>query len=553
MAPTNITSFPVEILVQITSYLTMPDYGAFRLSCRQIEESVFRSFAHSYFRQMQFMRTDFSLQALIGISKSRLSPFVKHVFIGTEILDPGLCHNPVPGDVYPRRGGGQRSVSAMEIRYNIYNTMCANQVMLLSTGHDQQMLAEAFSNLKLETVGIRSHAVYGSIPINLPMSFGTSKIFKETAVELRSSGSWSTRDDTKANASCVFSVLNALAKSTSRPKRFETIMGGPLLGDDAFIIPIFMEKDVLPVMAKFESLDLKLHGSSSRYRRIIYPIGKTPYSIDTYYLRKFLSHLTHLERLCLKFSYNYDGFFNWLGSQPSNEVYKGPSGFEPPSSPAFTCLREIDLTKCKIPIHDMLNMIRKFSKTLRKLSLHDMTLTEDSLPHDYDQDVDDDDEPKTNLWAQFVSQLARIDCELNEVSFRDPAQPTGHRLRYLRFGDDISSSPHFTYAGPFVRERLETLSSNIRFSPVCNCHRHRVPNDELTESEIASDEMDDSLDETDGDFDDMDEYDDYDEDYGYHPGFDPFYDEVDEVDEELAAEMQEREMFLAALLQGAGG
>ncbi|KAI1505981.1 hypothetical protein F5X99DRAFT_366786 [Biscogniauxia marginata] len=515
MPSPNLTNVPLEILLQITSYLTIADYGAVRLTCKQIEDSLFRSFAHNYFRKMQFMRTDFSLQALIDISQSRLAPFLKHVVIGTEILDPGVCHIPISAD-YRRRTDGRTNVTANEIKYNKFSTMCADQVVLLSTGHDQQMLSEAFSNLNLDVIGIRSPPVYGPAPRDACTSLGTAKVHRETSIDLKRVGiyyGWGgdARDSTtRANVSCVHNILSALGKSGLSPKKLETTMGGILLGDDAFIIPSFMQKTLLPVLSKLEELDIKVDGSSTRYRQIIAPAGESPYKVETYYLRNFLSHLTHLERLHLQLSLDYDGFFSWLGSPPSIEDYRGPPGFEPPGSPVFAHLSELTLTKCTIPVEDMLHIVRKFSRTLRKLSLHQVTLSDGALRllnH----------EPRVDIWVGFLTKLARIGRDIREIHFNDPAQRSGNAERGLLFRDGEISSPHFSYTGPNMREELESLSQKVKIPESHWYLRSPFASDE----EFYEDDF--PFNEEDDDF----EYDEYD-------GFDEFADVIDpELTEEL--------------------
>ncbi|KAI1486191.1 hypothetical protein F5X96DRAFT_260985 [Biscogniauxia mediterranea] len=457
----SLTTIPLEILLQITSYLAIADYGAVRLSCKQIEDSLFRSFAHTYFRKVQFMRTDFSLQALVDLSNSRLAPFLKHLVIGTEILDPGVCHIPISAD-YRRRSDGRTDVTPNEIKYNKFNTMCADQVIFLNSGHDQQMLCEAFAKLDLDVVGIRSPTVYGPAPRDACTSLGTSMVHRETSIDLKRVGiyyGWGgdARDSTtRANVSCVHSLLWALGRSGLRPKKFETTMGGILLGDEAFIIPAFMEKTLLPVLSEFEELDLKVDGSSTRYRQIIAPPGQSPYKVETYYLRNFFSHLTRLERLRLQLSLDYDGFFNWLGAPPPAGDYSGPPGFEPPGSPAFTRLSELQLTKCTIPVEDMLDIARKFSKTLHKLSLRQITLSDGAALRTIDH------EPKVDIWVGFLSKLARIGRHLREVHLCDPAQRSGNVERSLLFRDGEISSHEFCYAGPDMSDELERLSTKIK-------------------------------------------------------------------------------------------
>lgn len=90
VAPTNPQSaspfnkVPLEVLLRISSHLTTPELGALRLTCRSIEQSMFNTFMREFFTKRQFMLTEDSLQALIDISKSRLSDCLSHVIVGTN-------------------------------------------------------------------------------------------------------------------------------------------------------------------------------------------------------------------------------------------------------------------------------------------------------------------------------------------------------------------------------------------------------------------------------------------------------------------------------------
>ncbi|KAI1343457.1 hypothetical protein F5Y15DRAFT_234205 [Xylariaceae sp. FL0016] len=527
MPPAGITMVPLEILLEVGSYLGVADYGAMRLSCRQLERALFTAFAQAFFRQMHFMRTDFSLQALIDISKSRFAPFLKHVVIGTELLDPGLFHIPHSALHAPRRSAANRNINPEEVKYTIFNTMCANQAFLLNAGHDQQMLTEAFSNLDLEAVGIRAHPVYGPIAPETPMSYGTAKIRRETSIDLRSAASWSSRDDTRANAVCIYNILSALARSGSQPAKFETSLGGPGLGDDAFIIPQFIHSSVLPSMAKLKEVDLKVHGSSTRYRRIISPDTPSPHILETYNLRQFLSFLPNLERLRLKLVFNYDGFFEWLGSSRTRE-YKGQADFAPPSSPQFESLRELELTRCKMSTEHLIRIIRKFACSLQKLSLHDITLTSDKPQDNIGEEL------RESAWVTFISALARYGENLTEVRITSPLERLSVDERLLEFRDGVNTSREAKCVGTDLRKDLMALRDKI--------HPHRL---EWESDELNSEESDHEQDDEEFLDQDIDAYDDYDYDDNYDDywGIDDVYDDLHELEGHIQDELMMAALF----------
>jgi len=94
------------------------------------------------------MFTEFSLQALVEISKSRLSLSLKHVIFGLErpLMRSNFHGQPVSAD--PQANA--------HVQSNRFRQECVDHMSLLSTNQDVEMLAEAFSNLyNLDTIGIR--------------------------------------------------------------------------------------------------------------------------------------------------------------------------------------------------------------------------------------------------------------------------------------------------------------------------------------------------------------------------------------------------------------
>lgn len=127
------------MLKKVTSNLTTPEYGNLRLTCKSIESTLLEAFTREFFTKRQFMLTEFSLQALVDISKSRFGKHIKHVIIGLE---------------RPSRPSGGSTIAPFFT--NPMSLDYVRHMTLLNTDQDVEMLAEAFSNLKnLETIGIR--------------------------------------------------------------------------------------------------------------------------------------------------------------------------------------------------------------------------------------------------------------------------------------------------------------------------------------------------------------------------------------------------------------
>ena len=77
-------TLPLEVLLNITRHLPTPDYCNVRLASKYFEEQLLNAFSKEYFTKRQFMITEFSLQALIDISKSRFSSCLTHIILGLE-------------------------------------------------------------------------------------------------------------------------------------------------------------------------------------------------------------------------------------------------------------------------------------------------------------------------------------------------------------------------------------------------------------------------------------------------------------------------------------
>lgn len=84
----NLLSLPLELLVYISSFLSTSDLAALRLTCKQIEKSLYEWFSDEFFIKKQFMLTQPSLQVLLDISRHiSLSKKLKHLIIATNVYD----------------------------------------------------------------------------------------------------------------------------------------------------------------------------------------------------------------------------------------------------------------------------------------------------------------------------------------------------------------------------------------------------------------------------------------------------------------------------------
>ena len=73
----DLLRLPPELMLHISTYLTTIELGSFRLTCKDVERNLFKSFALEFFTKRQFMITQFSLEALAGIANHpTLAPYL---------------------------------------------------------------------------------------------------------------------------------------------------------------------------------------------------------------------------------------------------------------------------------------------------------------------------------------------------------------------------------------------------------------------------------------------------------------------------------------------
>ncbi|KAJ8110096.1 hypothetical protein ONZ43_g5964 [Nemania bipapillata] len=143
----HLLNIPLEVLLQITSYLTTPEYGYLRETCKQLEALLFRAFAREFFSKRQFALMEFSIQALVDIAKSRFGPTLTHLIIHLE-------------HPYAAQRRSQRPPislhASVHTNHTLYLEEYLNHVEFVTTGLDAEILSEAIKHLpNLETIGMR--------------------------------------------------------------------------------------------------------------------------------------------------------------------------------------------------------------------------------------------------------------------------------------------------------------------------------------------------------------------------------------------------------------
>lgn len=371
------------------------------------------------------MLTEFSLQALVDISKSRLSSSLTYVIFSLE--RPKLRHvAPNMAPFHP-----QFDTAAQE---NFVQLEYVDHINLINAGYDVDMLAEAFSNLKsLEAVSIRdfySKSRNRDYPQVWWKTYGASTFVSNTGgLELDLPGRTyrfiQPNDPQFIYLSRIFlNILRALGKASSQPRNFEVILRHISLADYTFKIPRYVEPIIQPVLANLRTLFLDLY---SYFRHIVVTRDSIPVTCHGYFLRILLSKVPNLEHLRLNFRmYGRDeagDFLSWL-SLPTL-TNKVPSTGPLPETPLpieFNKLQQLDIGMLAVYPEVLIALIRKFQTTLRTLSFHRISLLHSDNGNDNDNSKDSGNGSgngsgnDNNAWTKFFRQLSKLDVRLTTIS-----------------------------------------------------------------------------------------------------------------------------------------
>ncbi|KAJ6787329.1 hypothetical protein PWT90_11179 [Aphanocladium album] len=453
---------PLELLLRVSHHLTTTELGSLRLTCGHIEKSLFPSFAREFFKHKQFNLTEFSLSALIDISRSRLAPHIRHLHIGLESISHArMCHT-------------HRSPAAT-YRHNQLHT---RHWILSTTGQDAVMLAEALKGLTgLEDVVLRdsnSSRRSRDGPGAAWNSYGDATFTAQTGTTLMNATVVSY--DEFASYKVFVKTLQALAAAGSQVAGVELLLrrhGVPWRG--TFYVPDYLKPTMLPVLARLTKLHLVI-GDDYRGWSDGDAFNARTWSFD---LRKFLSYVPNLR----DFRFNgYRGdtlvfalFMEWLAMEegtpvtcPTDDDAAGSAITDPEeraiieSSPppvGFPHLTRLSLGKIHMKPELLARLLRKFAGTLEDLALWDVTLAAE-------------DQQELVVWKRFWREMTSSEGGLNlhrlkvgRQKFEDLGNVGQARPPAARFAGGRGEAQ---YEGPdwrvFVREQLETAEI-VRFVP----------------------------------------------------------------------------------------
>lgn len=411
-----ISTIPLEVLLRITDSLKTPDLCSFRLTCRSVEQSLYNTFVTEFFARKQFMVSNFSLQALIDMAKSRLGQHMRVVQIATDHFNEA---NDVSGDEPEQK--------------KRYQELVAEETSLWATSQYVDMLTEAFVSLpNLQDVIIRdcnSKSRSRDGWRHEWTSYGAPTVLEETRVKLgqRESIDWARPNFPLDIPSQVFiAVLHALAASDAPLRGIEVIArNGWRLGNEAFTLPAETEGEtgIGPVLARLEKLHLCIE-SPPPMRPVVSDGESSPPEAAHERLLAFLAKTSGVKNLRINEAFSKDGTLGRLiermaqtpGSDPSEETFGETSGEKACLSPALVVLmphlEELSLGLIDIEAPILLSLIAKFAPSLRTLELWKVHLERD-LPADADIGPN---LPEISFWPSFFKKLLAIpNLELHHI------------------------------------------------------------------------------------------------------------------------------------------
>lgn len=483
----HLLTVPQEILQQIARNLKTPDYGNLRRTCKHVEASLFSGFAREFFHKKQFMLTRFSLQALVDISNSRLAQCLTHVIFSVERPSTRDASN-TPSPVWVQTDIPKR---------NRFREEYVDFLSLTESGHDFEMMAEAFRNLpNLSTVEIRdfnSRSRFRDEPDISWNSYGAPTYLRETGYKLEIMNMFSgLSDDQGLYTSRLFrGLLRALGNTPTRPTRLEVnLRRSQALRDHAFNIPVYQEAAILPVLGSLKDLYIDVH--SSFFPTIVNPKFE---ACHTYLLRLFMARVGQLEHLRLNFSScdpsHIRDFMSWFSitafpDAPAVGPLPLPTGPLPGSPPPvnFTNLRQLDIGKVVVEPKILLAVLQKYRATLHGIDFHRVEL------------LDSKSSERTSQWSKFFERMSKLNLQLNRVSMSSLGQVKENRRgkRTITFRD-CKNKYQRTWEGQDLPGALKDFKENV----VVDWPERDTSTDDTLNSGSDSEEEEDDEDEEEDD------------------------------------------------------
>jgi hypothetical protein len=474
---------PLELLLRITSSpnMTTQDLANVRLTCKKLEQSLFHFFSHEFFRKKQFMVFSDSLQALVDISHhANLSPCLKHVVIGTDQL-------PVPPWQVAHSNLNEQQQRKLE-------DAVADQAHLFTSGVLRDMLADAFRHLpNLETVDIRDFDSNTRRRDETQWkSYGSRSLEASTGLKVTHAPGPGGPNSSMFASDIFSAALAALAVAQARPRGIEMVLQyGQAVMDSALRIPPQLQAPVIAVLSNLRKLHLALF------------VTGLAAGNDHYFAKTLLQHTPNLTWLRLNFVSKYgrgpvestNSMLQWLAFKPGAAILPPPVPNDPPFVD-FPALERLDLGRIGVTADSFVDLMTKFSTTLRTISLRRVTL--------HDRHAVED---KANGWAALARRLRGINgLELNAIELSllayKPSDAGGGRGYIARLSSEDNPSAKTTgdirrFSGLPARQLLEKVGQDINIEwPQVSSNALAFDGDSDEEGgESDQDEMDEDEDE----------------------------------------------------------
>ncbi|PVH96832.1 hypothetical protein DM02DRAFT_568879 [Periconia macrospinosa] len=374
MANANLLGMPLELLVHIiATYLPTQDLGALRLTCKELDKSLFDTFAKEFFTKKQFMVSSHSLGTLIEISEHPVfSTYLNHVIIGLDNYQ-SLYHIPnQPDQIQAFRDG------------------CADQLNLQRSGRGRDMLAQAFRNLpNLKTLGIRDYDAMGRLRDGTRWrSYGVSTIRRQTGLTLGTYHGGSASD----YVSEIYSVLlRALSDARKTIPSIEVILRHTSYGmtDSTF----YVSPEDTALQAVLEDLQTLLLTVSLSHRNgstfpIDYDSNEAPNMPPL--LIKHLSYTKNLKHLRVNFAGHDIRGIKWLMKSLAT------------TSDILPNLERLEFGKMELDPTLLADLIPRFSTSLKHLTLWDIELGYQYAKHWFDS------EDRYHPWPPLLRAISKM-------------------------------------------------------------------------------------------------------------------------------------------------
>ncbi|TPX08666.1 uncharacterized protein E0L32_009855 [Thyridium curvatum] len=421
----GLATLPVELIMRITYTLTTSDLSSLRLTCKRITDALSSQYIREFFTKKQFMLSEFSLKALVDISKHEAySQSLTHVIFGL--------------DHFELQDAGTRDLSSEQLTE--YRAGHAEQQYLISSSRGQLLLVEAFRNLpRLETIDIRdfsSNRRSRDGPTRKWCSYGAPTICKKTGRELTTSGY--PRGDFASKTFAL--VLAAAAEAGVRLSKLEVICRNKTWGltDFAFYVPPALEPAYDSVLAGIRVLNLDLYpGLGLDFGRITNP---EEYRVATVMLKKFLRRTTNVTHLRLNLQHAShtaaQTLIEWIGHPDPDS-----------DDPLFPALDDLSLGSLEVKPETIVSLLNKFPK-LTSVGLRRMVLIDASA-----------DDVRGNVWLPVVNRLAKLE-ELKHVHLGFMRQRKEHGVII-----DVSLFELAKRPGPTMKIYAASLEGDFYGSP----------------------------------------------------------------------------------------